>query len=129
MTEQDADSRRAWSWEEFGIGLVEEGVTEKARPWHRKHLERWGIFPRKHKGRPCEELVVAYVRELGGNPKMSDWMTSQILDAIRWAHGRVLGESWVDLLGLGFRREATSLLNSPCRRGRIQSGWSNQNDS
>ena len=73
--------------------LVEGGVHERTRPWYRKDRERWGAFRRQAPGIPPDERVAEYVRELGGRVHVSDWMVVQILDAISWAHGRVLGEA------------------------------------
>ena len=84
-------------WACFERSLVKHGVSEKNRPFYRKHLERWGTYRRSHaaEGEPTVFLE-RYLRELGGNPRFEDWRIVQTAQAIRWAHGECLGESWVD---------------------------------
>jgi len=91
-------SRRFWSL------LVEEGVSEKARPYYMRHLERWGVAVRQ---RPVDvgkkDFLEGYLKTLVHTDGVAPFLAYQTAEAVRLAHEVLLQEDWareVDWEGL-----------------------------
>ncbi len=96
MAEAKGGERGRTFWAAFEKRLTERGVSDRSRPWYRRHLERWGAYRRTEgHGRPNAEVLEDYVRVFGGDPRVEGWRARQMLQAVRIAHGEVLGEDWV----------------------------------
>jgi len=88
-------------WPAFLLLLKEKGVSEKARPWYRRHLEAWGSFRRakRSEGQDPEigAILQLYLEKLGRSPQFADWQIGQVLDSIQWAHSDSLSAAWIEI--------------------------------
>ena len=84
--------------------LVQRGVSEKARPYYERHLERWGAALRKRpEGVSKKDFLEGYLNELVHTKGVVTFVAWQTADAVRLAHEVLLGEEWtkeVDWEGL-----------------------------
>jgi hypothetical protein len=85
--------------EDFSRGFVEllgkEGISEMARPYYLRHLERWGVAFRQ---RPAEmskkDFLEGYLERLSHTAGVLPFVVYQTAEAIRLAHEVLLGEDW-----------------------------------
>lgn len=84
---------------EFSQILKQKGVSERARPFYWGYLKDWGKVLRASGERVEEELFLVWIRDLGRNGRLEEYQIRQAIRAVRWAHGGVLKESWVEKVG------------------------------
>lgn len=79
--------------------LKVERVSEKARPYFVRHLERWGVAFRK---RPVDvakqDFLEGYLNELVHTKRAEPFVVYQTAEAVRLAHEVLLGEEWTRLV-------------------------------
>ena len=84
--------------------LVREGVSERARPYYMRHLERWGAAMRRRPaGMGRKDFLEGYLKELVHTKGVAAFVAHQTADAVRLAHEVLLAEDWakeVDWEGL-----------------------------
>jgi hypothetical protein len=75
--------------------LGKERISEKARPYYLRHLERWGVAFRQ---RPAEMgkkvFLEGYLQGLSHTAGVDPFVVYQTTEAIRLAHEVLLGEDW-----------------------------------
>lgn len=98
-TESPSVSGAGQSPAEFRVGfmrlLASKGVSEKARPYYWRHLAAWGSWHRGRSWDSAGEALRCWVERMNVDPRFESWRVRQAVQAVRWAHGEILGEAWV----------------------------------
>lgn len=74
--------------------LVSKGVPERIRGYYFGHLRFWGAWLRREGLKPDEQVLMRWVRFAAEKESLRVFQLKQAFQAIEWAHGEVLRESW-----------------------------------
>lgn len=82
-------------WHKYLSFLEKSGISEKVRPWYRRHVER---YIAAHEGRRLQthsaQEVDAYLNKLGRMSSVSEWQFRQVVDALRLLFTGLLRLNW-----------------------------------
>jgi hypothetical protein len=91
------------------LGLLgKEGISEKARPYYLRYLERWGVVFRLRPAEMSErDFLEGDLEGLSHTDGVEPFVVYQTTEAIRLAHEVLLGEEWPQLMDWeGYRAES-----------------------
>lgn len=117
MGKKDQDSgNKASSRQQFAVQfrslLTQKGVSEAAIPYYEKRLQHWGRVLRERVENPKDVAFVNWIRSLAERPHVESYQIQQAMRAVRWAHGEILKESWINLVDWKELKDELSLMET-----------------
>ena len=111
-----AASRKEQFRLQFAVLLKNKKVPEAAQPYFFRHLTRWSRWLKEGGVRASADSLTLWLRELDGKPNIPPFQVKQMMQAVEWAHGEILGEGWVKEVDWEGLRAA----QSKCESGEVE---------